>query len=144
MNFSVYQHKKKIEIRYDDLDTIGHVNNKAYLSYLEEARLDFHKQVFSWKKNLDFNSVVARIEINYKKSLFYGDNLTVHTRLSNLGTKSFELETLFVKEIGNAGNFLVTAEAKVVLVAINPESGLSVEIPVKEREILKNFNLNHK
>ncbi|MFN8254651.1 MAG: thioesterase family protein [Bacteroidales bacterium] len=142
MDLSVYQHKKKIEIRYDDLDTIGHVNNKAYLSYLEEARLDFHKQVFSWKKNLDFNSVVARIEINYKKPLFYGDNLTVHTRLSNLGTKSFELETLFVKEAGNAGNFLVTAEAKVVLVAINPESGLSVELPAKEKEILKNFNLN--
>ena len=137
MDFNkAYYHKKDIEIRYDDLDTIGHVNNKSYLSYLEEARLDFHKQIFSWKKELDFSSVVARIEINYKKPLFYGDKLTIYTKLLNLGNKSFELESVFIKKEKNTGTLVPTADARVVLVAVNNNNGKPVEIPANERNIL--------
>jgi acyl-CoA thioester hydrolase len=139
MDISKYKHVKKIEIRYDDLDTLGHVNNKAYLSYLEEARIDYHKQLFSWKHELEFNAVVAKIEINYRKPLFYGNALKIYTKLSNLGTKSFELESLFTVEDRETGEPVKTADAKVVLVAINPSNGQPIAIPDKEKQILLEF-----
>jgi acyl-CoA thioester hydrolase len=139
MELESFKHIKKIEIRYDDLDILGHVNNKAYLSYLEEARIDYHKQLFQWKNELEFNSVVVKIEINYRKPLFYGDKLQIHTRLSNIGTTSFELESVFVKDGANSEFSIIAADARVVLVSIDPKSGKPVRIPEKEKNILLNF-----
>ncbi len=139
MELESFKHIKKIEIRYDDLDILGHVNNKAYLSYLEEARIDYHKQLFQWKNELEFNSVVVKIEINYRKPLFYGDKLQIHTRLSNIGTTSFELESVFVKDDANSEFSIIAADARVVLVSIDPKSGKPVRIPEKEKNILLNF-----
>ncbi|MSY47009.1 MAG: thioesterase, partial [Actinobacteria bacterium] len=30
-----------VNVRWDDLDAFGHVNNAAYLTYVQEARSDF-------------------------------------------------------------------------------------------------------
>jgi len=139
MDISQYKHVKKIEIRYDDLDMLGHVNNKAYLSYLEEARIDYHKQLFSWKNELEFNAVVAKIEINYRRPLFYGNLLNIYTRLSNLGTKSFELDSIFVVFESKSEVPVKVADAKVVLVAINPANGQPAAIPEKEKQLIMEF-----
>lgn len=139
MDLSQFKHIKNIEIRYDDLDTLGHVNNKAYLSYLEEARIDYHKQLFNWKHELEFNAVVAKIEINYRKPLYYTDKLMVYTRLLNTGTKSFELESYFITKTNNPDVISKVADAKVVLVAIDPLTGHPVNLPEKEKQLLLEF-----
>jgi acyl-CoA thioester hydrolase len=132
-----FKHIKRVVVRYDDLDTFSHVNNKAYLSYLEEARVDYHKQLFEWKGLLEFNAIVARIEINYILPVFYGDDLSLYTRASNIGNKSFELETYFVVQKGEEK--VKVAEAKVVLVAIDPKTGKTRPIPEEEKRILLEF-----
>ena len=131
-----FKHLIEIKIRYDDLDTFGHVNNKAYLSYLEEARIDFHKKVFNWNGKLEFNAVVAKIEINYLKPVFYGDTLYAYTRLSHLGNKSFEITTVFVIEKSDS-QLIKVSDSKVVLVTIDLKTGKTAIISETEREKLK-------
>ena len=135
-----FTHIIKIPIRYNDLDTFGHVNNKAYLSYLEEARIDFHKRVFGWKGGgmLEFNAVVAKIEINYLKPVFYGDMLYAYTKLSNIGTKSFEITTVFMVE-KQENKLIKVSESKVILVTIDLKTGKTTEITEEERIKLKNI-----
>ena len=134
-----FTHIIKIPIRYDDLDTLGHVNNKAYLSYLEEARIDFHKRVFGWNGKLEFNAVVAKIEINYLRPIFYGDSLHAYTKLSHIGTKSFEIITVFVVE--KEGNSLIkVSDSKVVLVNIDLKTGKTAKISEAERAKLVNVS----
>lgn len=132
-----FTHKIKLPVRYSDLDTFGHVNNKAYLSYLEEARIDFHKRVFNWKGSglQEFNAVVAKIEINYIKPVFYGETLIAYTRLSHIGNKSFEITTIFVVERGEARQEKVS-DSKVVLVTIDLKTGIPAMITDEEREKL--------
>ena len=137
MELTDFKHIKKIMIRYDDLDTFNHVNNKAYLSYLEEARVDYHKQLFDWKDVLEFNAFVARIEINYILPVFYGDELSLYTRASNIGNKSFELETYFM--VQKEESIVKVADAKVVLVAIDPKTGKTRAIPEEEKKALIEF-----
>ncbi|RLD65911.1 MAG: hypothetical protein DRI95_07700 [Bacteroidetes bacterium] len=131
-----FTHIIKIPIRYNDMDTFGHVNNKAYLSYLEEARIDFHKKVFNWNGKLDFNAVVAKIEINYLKPVFYGDTLYAYTRLSNIGNKSFEITTVFVVEKTDS-KLIKVSDSKVVLVTIDLKTGKTAIISETEREKLE-------
>jgi len=137
MKLTDFKHIKKVSIRYDDLDTFSHVNNKAYLAYLEEARVDYHKKLFEWKGALEFNAFVARIEINYILPVFYGEELSLYTRASNIGNKSFELETFFI--VQKKEELVKIADAKVVLVAIDPETGKTRSIPEKEKEALLRY-----
>lgn len=137
MDLSDFKHLKKVAVRYDDLDTFNHVNNKAYLAYLEEARADFHRRLFKWKGLLEFNAVVAKIEINYLRPVFYGDKLLLYTRSSKIGTKSFELETFFIVEKDEEK--VKVADAKVVLVTVNPKTGKTISIPEDEKRIMLEF-----
>ena len=136
---SEYKHHINIKIRYDDLDTFGHVNNKAYLAYLEEARIDFHKKIFCWKKTLEFNAVVAKIEINYLKPILLNDKLSVYTKLNNVGNKSFELESIFCIKSNEKEEIIIVANSRVVLVSVEPKTGKPTRIPDEEREKLLDF-----
>jgi acyl-CoA thioester hydrolase len=50
------------------MDAYGHVNNAVFLSYLEEARIDFLSRP---DKQFRQGSVVARHEIDYKRQLVH-------------------------------------------------------------------------
>ena len=134
-----FKHLIGLNIRYADLDTFGHVNNKAYLSFLEEARIDYHRKIFNWKKDLEFSAVVAKIEINYIKPVFYSDNLFAYTKTSHIGNKSFELTTLFVVK-NDKGNNNIVANAKVVLVSIDKNTGKPNFITDEEKKKILEFD----
>ena len=56
-----------VHVRWDDLDAFGHINNAAYLTFVQEARSDF--TWYSRKRNGETpilaDMVVARAEIDY-------------------------------------------------------------------------------
>lgn len=133
-----FKHIKHIPLRYDDLDTMGHVNNKAYLAFLEESRIDFHQKVFGLSDMMKFSMVVAKIEINYLRPVLYGDNLYAYSKLNKLGNTSFEIYTCFIIK-KNEDEYIKASEAKVVLVNINTKTGKSVPINDAEKEKLKSY-----
>ncbi len=130
-----FKHIKHIPLRYDDLDTMGHVNNKAYLAFLEEARIDFHQKVFGLSDMMKFSMVVAKIEINYMRPVLYGDNLYAYSKLNKLGNTSFEILTWFVIKKSET-EYIKVSDANVVLVNINTKTGKSVPIDETEKEKL--------
>ena len=56
----------QIQIRFADIDVMGHVNNAVYLSYFEMARVHYFKQILGeeWDWNSD-GILLARNEIDY-------------------------------------------------------------------------------
>jgi acyl-CoA thioester hydrolase len=93
-----YKHFTTVNVRFSDLDIVGHLNNSKYQTYLEEARIAYFHDVFNLDKaNLNFNSVVSRISIDYIKPIEYGDDITIYTRLFNVNTRSFEVHNLFIR-----------------------------------------------
>ncbi len=123
MQFSKEDFVSSIEviIRYDDLDTLGHVNNKVYLSYLEEARINYIKQVSELKSIKDFDAVVGRIDIKYLVPLLYGDSVKVYSRISRIGNKSFDIESYIIKN--KYGSLIVSAYALVSMVSFDVKTG---------------------
>ncbi|PKL83239.1 MAG: acyl-CoA thioesterase [Ignavibacteriae bacterium HGW-Ignavibacteriae-3] len=96
-----YKHNIKIEVRFSDLDAMRHVNNAIYLTYLEEARISYFNDLFSLKtENLDYEAVVARIEIDYIRPIMLGDAVEVYTRISKLGIKSVDVEHIIAVREG--------------------------------------------
>jgi acyl-CoA thioester hydrolase len=124
----VAAHEKRIEIRWNDLDVYGHVNNAIYLTYLEEVRdewlggsLGDPDEVWNW--------VLARVEIDYRRELALADDFVVATcRLERVGNSSVTTH----EEVRTLGGEL-SAEASAVLVARDRESGRSRSLTERER-----------
>jgi len=85
--------KTKIQIRFSDIDVMGHVNNAIYLHYFEQARMEFFSQFihkdWDWYKN---GLLLAKNEVEYFFPVGLNDEIYVETNCTKIGNKSFELE----------------------------------------------------
>ena len=113
-------------VRFRDVDSMGHVNNAVFLTYLEEARIAFLLPLGAEVSSM----ILARVEIDFRAPLRMGDEVEIGVRPANVGTKSFELEY----EVRSRD--LVAAEAKTVIVSFDYASGRSIEVPASWREAL--------
>jgi acyl-CoA thioester hydrolase len=121
------EHAKKIEIRWRDLDSFGHVNHVVFLTYLEEARDEWLGRALGNPDDV-WSYVVARIEIDYRRELRLEDEVVVaRCRLERIGNSSVTTR----EKISTRGGELA-AEASAVLVARDEETGRSR--PIHERE----------
>ncbi len=137
-----FQHKVPIQIRFKDTDKMGHVNNANYLTYIEYARIKYFDDVIGsdvkWSHNVGV--ILARVEIDYKAPVFLRDNIFVYTRCSRLGTKSFTLDWVIVRE--KEEKETVVAQGNAVLVCYDYEHEKTVALPDQQREKIKNFEEN--
>jgi acyl-CoA thioester hydrolase len=71
-----------LQVRTYECDSNGHVNHANYLNYLEYARYEFLRSIgFDYPQAVKagYGIYVARLEIDYKKSAFTDDLLTIRT-----------------------------------------------------------------
>ena len=137
-DINLFKHKIKIKIRFSDLDAMRHVNNATYLSYLEEARIAYFKDVLNLPKNdLDFGAVVARIEMDYLQPLILGEEIEVLTRVSRLGNKSSDVENLILVE--RKGEKIIAAAALTKLVSYDYDKLISVTTPDSIKKKIEEF-----
>ncbi len=88
----------KIQVRYGDLDPLGHVNNATYLSYLEIGRVKFLKENLPGYDPLMANIVLARIEIDFKKSITLDSGVSLETSIEYMGRTSVRFLQRLVDE----------------------------------------------
>ncbi len=112
-----------IQVRYADIDSLNHVNNATFLTYLEMGRINFfHEKIGAdfFKRNM---MVMARMEIDYLSTIVLGDSVTVRTWIDRVGTTSIT----FGNEILKNGS-VQCARAVSVAVLVDSE-GKKVEVP---------------
>ena len=115
-----FVHRERV--RFSDRDELGHVNNAAYSTYLEEARIGVLGGLG--------NFILARVEIDFRAELREVDEVEVRSRLDRMGTTSFHLR----HEIHGGGTLV--AEARSVLVSYDYARGTSVPVPDELRRRL--------
>ena len=78
-----------LETRWNDMDSMGHINNSTYLTYYESARVDLFKQ-YNYKK-IPF--IVASIKVNYLKQLHHPSILHIGNKINKIGNTSFDIKS---------------------------------------------------
>jgi len=78
-----------IDVRFRDLDPLGHVNNAVYLSYAETARVEYFLQLGYEVGSGNF--ILARAEVDYRRPIVLHDDVRVMTRVSKVGNSSFRM-----------------------------------------------------
>ena len=83
----------QIPVRFNDCDLMGHVNNAAYLTYIEEARIFFFNQIlpkdWDWIKK---GIIVKKHEIIYHEEIYFGDSIEILSLIIFIGSTSFEIQ----------------------------------------------------
>jgi acyl-CoA thioester hydrolase len=138
MNKEQFKHKINIKVRFSDLDAMQHVNNATYLTYLEEARIEYFNKIFNRSRSdLNFQAVVGKIEISYLYPIELGDDVEVYTRVSKLGNKSADVEHLIAVKKGN--KIINSAESITKLVFYDYKNKTTKLIPEEVKQIIKKF-----
>ena len=81
-----------LQIRFNDVDKFGHVNNTIYFQFYDSGKTDYVSTVckgFDWDRYAIF---VVKIEVEFFAQIKGSDRIAVRTRTAKLGNKSFHLE----------------------------------------------------
>ena len=110
------KHKSSIQIRFKDVDALGHVNNANHLTYFELARINFFEEIIGEEINWERDGMIlARQTVDYKKPIYFHDKISIYTFLMKIGTTSFELGYELVKEEKNGGATLLATGTSVIV-----------------------------
>lgn len=121
-----------VQVRFRDLDAMGHVNNAVYLTYLELARVYYLRERFGTRRPGDIGFILARAEIDYRSPVALHEGLFVGIGVGEVRNRSFT----FVYEIREAETGRLVAEALTVQVMYDYAKNASVPIPEDVRQRL--------
>lgn len=80
-----------VEVRFRDLDALGHVNHATIVTYLEVARTAWWRQRLEGRSFREEGFLIARVEMDYRKPILLGDDIAVALRVAQVGSTSFAL-----------------------------------------------------
>nr|WP_129668598.1 thioesterase family protein [Phytoactinopolyspora endophytica] len=127
-------HVHACPVRFDDLDSYGHVNNVTFVDYLQEARADFAHRYLLDLLGPDEGWVVANVTIDYLAPVpFRTDPLDVRVWVTRVGGSSVELAYDVRDEAA------VYATARTTLVGYNLRTQSSRKLAAAERAAMESF-----
>lgn len=132
-----FKFSQTLEVRYNDLDTMRHVNNAIYLTYIEQARSSYLAAACQWDWT-SLNIVLAKTDISYRRSIHYHNKPTVWIRTSKLGRSSITQEVVITEKDRSD---IVYAEATVVLVHIDYKTSRPLPLPDYIRSRIQSYEI---
>ncbi len=99
-------HRTDIQVRFNDTDALGHLNNTSYALYSEQGRVEFLGQF----RDEGVNLILAHISLDFLRQVRFQDTVYVLTRIAKVGRTSVTL----AQEI--YGNNEVAARSRSVVV----------------------------
>ena len=110
----------KIKVYYEDTDAGGIVYYANYLKYLERARTEALSTIglsnLQIKDKFGSFIIVKSCNINYKKSAYLEDELSIRSFVKSISKTSFFMNQIITKDEN------IIADAKIHLVFVNDKS----------------------
>ena len=90
----------RLQTRWKDLDSFGHVNNAIFLTYFEDARIDFFRR---WNISGKRESLImASVKLDYLRQMGHPMALIIGQKISRIGNRSFDIHAaIFSKNDSN-------------------------------------------
>ena len=120
-----FRHMVEVQMRFNDTDMLGHVNNSVYLGYFDLGKTqyftDVAKGVVDWG---NINIVVVNLNVDFFAPTFINEQVAVLTQVVSIGQKSLTMEQRLV----NVKTGQVKCMARTVMAGIDLHTGQSQPI----------------
>ena len=135
-----FRHQYAIQVRWSDMDALGHVNNAKFLTYMEQARWNY---VDGLRMRDDrpgrLGMILAKVTIDFKLPLFSGDEVHVFTRCVRLGNSSLDMEHWVARRKDD--QLEIAAQATITAVVYDYAASRSAPIPDEWRARVKAYEI---
>ena len=133
---NLFRFRRRVEMRWSDLDEMRHVNNAVYLTYFEQGRLYYFLEASDWDW-AGTGMIQARAEIDYVRPLFLQNNPYLYIRTARLGRTSFEQHYLILDEQPEGNR--VIARGVTILVTFDYQQQQPMPLPPLARQRLLDY-----
>lgn len=132
----IFKSSLPIQVRFSDVDVVGHVNNIVYFAYYDTGKAAFMTEILgrkmSWK---EVDTVVANVDCAFIAPIFYGENIEVLTTCVGVHDKSFRL----LQMLRNSDTGEVKSVCETVMVSFDPATQKSAPLNKEWREKLSSL-----
>ena len=131
-----FNHFIEVQLRFNDADIFGHINNSAYLQFFDLAKMQYFNTVMG--KGFDIRHValvVANINCDFHAPSFLREHLVVKTATLGISERSLLLEQRIVEK--STGE--LKCICRTIMVGFNPSTNESQAIADDARHRLEAF-----
>jgi acyl-CoA thioester hydrolase len=123
----------RIQVRFADLDVNRHVNNVAYFTYMEHARVDWLKRTGMQTTVDGEGPVVVQASCNYRQVMPFVDAIDVRMYVGPAGRTSFPTYYDLVSTEDENRKY---ADGQAIMVWTDRDAGTSRPVPDALRALL--------
>lgn len=118
----------EIRVRFSETDMYGHMNNTVSFTYFEQARIDYFRHLgvlmpSAMDENIEGIPIVADLQCDYVKQVFFDDVLRIYTKVATVGNSSMDIHYLAKNQHDE-----VCFTGRGTVVQMNPRTGKSVPL----------------
>jgi acyl-CoA thioester hydrolase len=129
----VFKHSLPIQIRFNDIDAIGHINNNIYFSYFDLGKVSYFEDIrascVSWTEGI---VVLAHLDVDFLSPIYYKEPLVVDTKVIKVGHKSITL----LQQLRNIKTQEPKCRCTSIIVAYDANLQTSMDIPPVWKEAI--------
>ena len=134
LDAEAFRHIVPLQLRFNDIDVLGHVNNNAQLALFDVGKTEFYNslrgQLADWSR---VEAVIVNINCTFMEQIRFTDPMEVRTRVKKIGEKSFTLQQI----LRNSASGQICSMCESVMVSVDYATKESKPIPENIAEGLK-------
>ncbi len=135
-DIQAFRHHMPLQMRFNDIDMLGHLNNSIYLTFMDLAKTRYFQAVLGGR--LDWHKigvVIVNINCNFCAPTFFDEDIEVETAVIAIGEKSLTLE----QRIYNPSNRQVKCQCRTIMSGFDMQTHTSAAITPEWIEALEAY-----
>lgn len=116
---------QRVQPRFSETDALRHINNAVLPVWFEQARTPIFELFIPKLDVKKWTLILAKIEVEFVKEIFYGTDAEIRTFIEKIGTSSL----VCYQEAWQSE--MLVAKGRAVMVHFNHKSKKSMPIPEK-------------
>ncbi|MBR5784511.1 MAG: acyl-CoA thioesterase [Bacteroidales bacterium] len=132
----VFKHKLSLQLRFNDIDMMGHVNNAVIMEFFDYGKMKYFDETGIYVEKEDITIVIVHYEVDFMGQIFRNDVPEVCTKVSKFGNKSLEVLQHIIC------NGEVKAVCKTVMSGYNKRTKTSDVIPEYIKTSITKYETN--
>jgi len=131
-----FNHSEKIQMRFNDIDVLGHVNNAVQIIYFDYGKVKYFEtlknQILDWSGS---DLVMVHFEVDFAEPIFRENQISVKTKVYEIGNKSIKLVQIL--QDSNTGH--VKSVCRSVMCGFDTKTNESLLISDEWRNLIQKF-----
>ena len=131
-----FHHSYPLQLRFNDIDSLGHVNNSVYFTFYDLGKSRYFetvkKQSIDWRKA---DVVIANVNADFLSPIYSYEQVAVETCCVEIGNRSFKL----MQRIVNTTTGEVKGICRTIMVGFDVEAGVSAPISDEWKDAIRQF-----